>query len=76
MPGGVSNHYMGLKKYWTEQVKYNYIGSRKIIPGWISFPFDLVRFVFNIITFKPQTVILNRSLAYKAVNRDYSGIFK
>ena len=70
-PGGVSNHYMGLKKYWKEQVKYNYIGSRKVMPGWIVFPLDLLIYIFNIITFKPHIIIINPSLGVKAIKRDY-----
>ena len=69
--GGVTNHYLGLKPYWSNIVKYNYIGKRGencFGPFWL--PYDIVKFIFRIIIFNPDYIILNPSLNKRAVNRD------
>lgn len=71
--GGVANHYKGLKKYWNEEVYYNYIGRRKGVPGYIILWFDLIKFAFKLITLKPDVVLLNPSLGKTAIKRD--GLF-
>ena len=50
--GGVSNHYIGLKKKWTFNVKYNTIGSRNSIPTIFLIPFDLMKFLVKCILFR------------------------
>ena len=69
--GGVTNHYLGLKPYWSNIVKYNYIGKRGencFGPFWL--PYDIVKFIFRIIIFNPDYIILNPSLNKRTVNRD------
>lgn len=68
--GGVANHYSGLKSYWTENVKYNIIGKRHNIKGIYWLPFDILKFVLNLIFFSPDIVILNPSLGVSALKRD------
>lgn len=68
--GGVSNHFKGLKSFWNEDIKYNYIGGRYRIPGAVLLPFDLLKFLFKIIFFSPDLVLLNPSLGKRAIQRD------
>lgn len=68
--GGVANHYKGLKKYWTENVYYNYIGGRKGIPGNIIIIYDVIKFIAKLITINPDVILLNPSLRGSAIKRD------
>lgn len=69
--GGVANHYYGLKKYWKHDVKYNIVGSRgKAGSGIFYLPFDLLRFLFILLFWSPEIVVLNPSLAPNAMKRD------
>ena len=70
--GGVSNHYLGLKDYWTEDIKYNQIGktTKKLGSGKYRLPIDLFKFVFKIALYKPDIVLLNPSLSKRAIARD------
>lgn len=70
--GGVANHYLGLKGYWTENVCYNTIGKRKESKwsGLIWFPYDLLKFIFRLLIFQPDVVLLNPSVGKTALKRD------
>lgn len=70
--GGVAKHYAGLKLFWTENVKYNIIGKRGANKGYGRFwlPWDILKFVFKICTFKPDIVIVNPSMSPNALKRD------
>lgn len=74
--GGVANHYLGLKPYWNENVKYNYTGSRGrtdgiyAIIGRLVIPYDIVKFIMKLICFNPDVVLLNPSLASFGMTRD------
>ena len=69
---GVLNHYAGLKDYWTENVRYNQIGKKSTKPGaglyWI--PLDVICFIYQILVFRPDIILLNPSLGKNAVARD------
>ena len=67
--GGVANHYLGLKPYWTENVRYNSLGAKP----WRTclFPFFVLRFFFRLLVFRPQVVLLNPSLGQRALTRDF-----
>ena len=72
--GGVANHYLGLRGFWTANVKYNLVGKRlHTKPGngkyWL--PFDVVKFVFRLLTFRPDVVLVNPSLGANALRRDF-----
>lgn len=67
--GGVSNHYLGLKPYWNANVKYNNIGSKRI-RKWLT-PFSLIKYIYYLIVFRPDVVILNPSLGNGALIRDF-----
>ena len=70
--GGVANHYIGLKDYWTEEVLYNPIGKKGSVSGSGVFklPWDIVVFVYKILSFRPDIILLNPSLSKSAVVRD------
>lgn len=71
---GVANHYLGLRNYWTEPVMYNYVGKRNTKSGsgkyWL--PWDVLKFVFRLLTFRPDVVVLNPSLGRSALIRDFA----
>ena len=70
--GGVSNHYLGLRDYWTDQVLYNPIGktSSKQGSGKYRLPINIVVFIYKLLTYRPDVVLLNPSLSKSAVVRD------
>lgn len=71
--GGVANHYLGLKDYWTENVKYNTVGKRfnKNGGGILWLPYDILKFIFRLLMFRPDVVLLNPSLGSSALKRDF-----
>ncbi len=72
--GGVANHYEGLQAFWTENVKYNTIGKRahtKSGGGKYWIPYDVVKFVFRLWTFRPDVVMVNPSLGDNSLRRDF-----
>ncbi len=71
LPGGVANHYRGLKLYWTHNVVYNYVGGRSGISGSIIIIFDLLKFFFICFLGKYDLIILNPSLGKTALLRDF-----
>jgi glycosyltransferase involved in cell wall biosynthesis len=70
LPGGVANHYEGLRPYWKLNVHYNFIGGRKKIPGPLILPFDLIKFFFLCLFGNYDLVVLNPSLGSTAIKRD------
>ena len=67
--GGVANHYKGLKSYWNCRVRYNSIGPEKFRK--ILIPFTIIKYVWYLMTFKPDMVLLNPSLGNTALHRDF-----
>lgn len=70
--GGVANHYIGLKKYWNENVLYNPIGKKGSKPGSgvYRLPQNIFSFILKIIQFNPDIILLNPSLNKSAIIRD------
>lgn len=71
--GGVTNFYKSLKPYWTEDVRYNYIGKRidicsKIGVLWL--PFDIVKYSVIIWKWRPDAVLLNPTFDRSGMIRD------
>jgi hypothetical protein len=66
--GGVANHYKGLKSYWTEDVRYNFIGGRKGIPGSLVLIYDYLKFFFICLFVNYDVVVLNPSLGKRQSN--------
>lgn len=70
--GGIANHYLGLKSYWQHNVIYQTVGKRidHGIPGVFWFLLDIPIFIFRLLKFKPDLVILNPMLGETALIRD------
>jgi len=70
--GGVANHYLGLKPYWNENIKYNTIGKRgkKETSGKYYLPWDIIKFISIIIFWRPDAVLLNPSFRRTSMIRD------
>lgn len=70
--GGVANHYLGLRPYWNENVKYNVVGKRNghVGSGKYWLVYDIFKFILKIIIFRPDIILLNPSLASGALKRD------
>ena len=75
--GGVANHYIGLRAFWTQNVKYNIVGRRgeKSGSGKYWLPWDIFKFMFRLLTFRPNVVLLNPSLGDNALKARFY-IFK
>ena len=69
-PGGVINHYKGLKSYWPSDVTYNEVGKRKGIPTAVIFIYDYLKFTFLCLFGKYSIILLNPSLGKTAIKRD------
>lgn len=71
--GGVSNHYNGLKKYWSQDVRYNTTGGRKNFNQlkYLWLLWDVIKFVFKMVVHRPDVVLLNPSLGPTALRRDF-----
>jgi glycosyltransferase family 4 len=71
--GGVSNHYQGLRQYWSQDVTYNTTGRRKKLKQlkylWVFW--DVAKFIFKLIVNRPHVVLLNPSLRASALRRDF-----
>lgn len=70
--GGVANHYLGLKPYWTENVLYNPIGKKGTKPGsgLIKLPGNIIVFINRLIKFDPDIVLINPSFYKSSLIRD------
>lgn len=69
--GGVTNHYVGLRPYWTGNVRYNIIGKRREgCSGLWWLPWDYLKFIFLLIFRRPDFVLVNPSMNAKAWPRD------
>lgn len=67
--GGVANHYLGLTPYWKENVRYHYIWSAKY--NIIKTPFRILLFLWKLLTFRPDMVLINPSMGQGALVRDF-----
>lgn len=71
--GGVASHYAGLRDFWSQKVHYNTSGRRAFLdmPGWVTLPYDLVRFILKVLFWRPDVVLLNPSMGHRALKRDF-----
>lgn len=67
--GGVANHYLGLKSYWTQRVRYNQLGAGKA-RRWLV-PITIIKFVWHCLVWRPEIVVLNPSMGGRALKRDF-----
>lgn len=67
--GGVANHYKGLKPYWHCTTIYNSLGSKK----WrkVLIPWTITKYIWRLMTFNPDMVLLNPSMGTGALKRDF-----
>lgn len=68
--GGVANHYLGLKKYWNFDLRYEFYGKRTSIPAPLTFGFDLMKFMSKLLFKRPDVVVVNPSLRKYQLFRD------
>ncbi len=69
--GGVASFYYGMQGYWNEDVRYNVIGRRKGLSGAVWLPWDVVKFIWKLLVWRPDTVMVNPSLFRDALRRDF-----
>lgn len=81
-PAGVSNHYMGLKPYFSRKVVYNKFLTTNYIRKRIKFQFlhkplrlimmgyDAIKFIILLIVYQRPVVLLNPSFNETAIKRD------
>ena len=68
--GGVTFYYKGLETYWRNEVIYVTYGRRPNLPAlWCVIP-DLMVYVYKLITFRPDVVIVNPSFRPYQLKRD------
>ncbi|WP_431156534.1 glycosyltransferase family 4 protein [Winogradskyella poriferorum] len=69
-PGGVSNHFIGLRCYWNNQVTYNVIGRRNNYLSYLILIYDYFKFFVKCLFVKYDVIVLNPSLGKTAIKRD------
>ncbi len=71
--GGVANHCSGLLPYFKSKVIVNVVGKRNNKSGsgryWILW--DIIKFIFKLLYFRPNIVWLNPSIGKSALTRDF-----
>ncbi|KFF02521.1 glycosyltransferase family 4 protein [Flavobacterium hydatis] len=68
--GGVANHYLGLNDLWDNSINYEHYGKREKIPAFLTFFYDLIKYVLKLIFKRPDIVIVNPSLRRYQIMRD------
>jgi glycosyltransferase involved in cell wall biosynthesis len=69
--GGVTNHYVGLRPFWKEDIRYNIIGKRREgYSGIWWLPYDYTKFLFKLLMGRYDGVVINPSFNHKAWTRD------
>lgn len=67
--GGVANHYKGLKPYWNCNVRYHSIGKKKYRKYYT--PISIIKYIFTLLIYRPNSILLNPSLGKGALQRDF-----
>lgn len=72
LAGGVANFYKSLKPYWNEDILYNTVGKRMAIGGLglLILPYDILKFCFRLLSFRPNVVMINPSFNQSSMERD------
>ncbi len=68
--GGVANHYLGLKPFLPDFVKYFFISQNKSKVFFFFLLIDYLKFIKAIFIYKPAKILLNPSLQKRALLRD------
>ena len=68
--GGVANHYIGLRAFWTQNVKYNIVGRRgeKSGSGKYWLPWDIFKFMFRLLHSVRMSYFLTHHLEIMHLN--------
>lgn len=67
--GGIANHYLGLIPYWTQDVKYHTTWVKK--RRKLKTPYFVISFIWKLLTFRPDMVLVNPSMGKAALTRDF-----
>lgn len=68
--GGVANHYMGLDSFWTHKIIYCTCGKRLRIPAILCLLPDILIFIYKMMFYKIDVVVVNPSLRTYQLCRD------
>lgn len=68
--GGISFHYLGLKKYWHSKVRYAVTGRRPHVHSSLTLLPDFIGYVVKLLTYRPDVVIVNPSFYPYPILRD------
>lgn len=68
--GGVSNHYIGMKDYWRCDFRYCTQGRRKNKPAYLCLLPDFFVYLYQLLVFRPQLVVINPSFGWYMLLRD------
>ncbi|MCI7556203.1 MAG: glycosyltransferase family 4 protein [Bacteroidales bacterium] len=70
LTGGVSFHYKGLQPHWTSEVRYARYGKRPGVPAALCLLPDLLAYIWQLIFFRPDVVVVNPSFRPYQLVRD------
>ena len=70
LTGGVSFHYKGLHPYWASEVRYARYGKRPRIPALLCLLPDLLVYIWHLVVFRPDVVMVNPSFRPYQLVRD------
>lgn len=68
--GGISFHYLGLKKYWHSQVRYAVAGRRPHMHASLTLLPDFIGYVLKLMFYRPDVVVVNPSFYPYPLLRD------
>lgn len=68
--GGVTFYYKGLEAYWSNDVAYVTYGRRPKMPALLCVIPDLMVYIYRLLTFRPDVVIVNPSFRPYQLKRD------
>ncbi len=68
--GGVSLFYQGMEPYWTAEVKYSVYGRRQHMPAILCAIPDLIVYIYQLLFYSPDVVIVNPSFRSYQLKRD------
>ena len=70
LTGGVSFHYKGLQPHWTSEVRYARYGKRPGVSAALCLLPDLLAYIWQLIFFRPDVVVVNPSFRPYQLVRD------
>ena len=70
LTGGVAFHYKGLQPHWASEVRYARYGKRPRVPAALCLLPDLLVYVWLLLTYRPDVVVVNPSFRPYQLVRD------